>query len=571
MMAKGGLGIAIAESGIGSVLNRYSLRVPLNQRSYAWEEPHVRTLLQDFANAIGSADNTYFLGTIVLTAGTQGHYEVADGQQRSATTAILIAAIRDHLFTTGGPNEKAAAQKFSQNFLLEFDERSGEHKPKLTLNAEDNDFFVKAALLPVDNPDYGKAKPTTESHERIAAAIAICREQVKKIVAPYGKVDQAKRLYDWIDFLKDSAVIIEIRVPDSFNAYTLFETLNDRGLRASQADILKNYLFGKAQDRLTEVAPKWATMVSVVESVDVDDLLLTYLRHYWISYNGPTVEKELAEKIRLTITGKQQAIDMAHSLAANALDYCALFGPLEYTGWKALDKQTRAYIYVITRILQVVQIRPLLLAIIRQFSPAEAKAAFRLCLSWSVRYLIAGGAGGGVIERYYGLRAQEITKGEVKNAAQLKEKMKDAVRTDAEFVEGFRPHRVSKQNLARYYLRSLELARVGDDPNPELGGVLEDVTQYTLEHVIPLNPSEAWKLPDDVVRGYSKRLGNMTLLDPATNADLGNKSFSEKVEIFKKSPLLITQEIAKNKVWGPDEIDARQAVMAATALDVWKL
>jgi hypothetical protein len=41
-----------------------------------------------------------------------------------------------------------------------------------------------------------------------------------------------------------------------------------------------------------------------------DDLLLTYLRHYWISYNGPTVEKELAEKIRVKVVGRQQAVDM---------------------------------------------------------------------------------------------------------------------------------------------------------------------------------------------------------------------------------------------------------------------
>jgi hypothetical protein len=47
-MAGAGIGISIGESGIGSVLNRYSLRVPLNQRSYAWEDHHVRTLLQDF-------------------------------------------------------------------------------------------------------------------------------------------------------------------------------------------------------------------------------------------------------------------------------------------------------------------------------------------------------------------------------------------------------------------------------------------------------------------------------------------------------------------------------------------
>ena len=40
---------------------------------------------------------------------------------------------------------------------------------------------------------------------------------------------------------------------------------------------------------------------------------------------------------------------------------------------------------------------------------------------------------------------------------------------------------------------------------------------------------------------------------------------------YKGSPLLLTQEIAKNDTWGPDQIDARQAVMAATALDIWKL
>jgi hypothetical protein len=83
--------------------------------------------------------------------------------------------------------------------------------------------------------------------------------------------------------------------------------------------------------------------------------------------------------------------------------------------------------------------------------------------------------------------------------------------------------------------------------------------------------SPVWKLPEEVVHGYAKRLGNMTLLDPAMNVDIGNSSFAEKLPIFQKSPLLITQEISKNKQWGPDEINARQAVMAATALDIWKL
>jgi len=543
--------------------------VPLNQRSYAWEEAHVRTLLQDFSNAIAGEDRTYFFGSIVLTSSGEGRWEVADGQQRLATTAVLISAIRDHLYF-GGANEKAAAEKFTQNFLLEFDERSGEHRPKLTLNSEDNDFFVKAALLPPDHPERAQVPQKTESHRRIADAIKICAAHVETVVKQFAKSDQPKRLYDWIDFLRDSGVIIEIKVPDSFNAYTLFETLNDRGLRASQADILKNYLFGKAQDRLPEVAPKWSNMASVIESVDSDDLLLTYLRHFWISYTGPTIEKELAERIRESITGRQQAVDLTMRLATDVVDYAALFTPLEHTGWKGYDKESRGYIYVITRILQIVQIRPLLMAIIRSFSPQEAKSAFKVCLSWSVRFLVAGGAGGGVIERYYGLRAGEISKGQVKTAVQLKEAMKSAVRTDAEFVDGFRQHRVSKLHLARYYLRALELSRIGM-ANPDLGGILEDTTQYTLEHVIPLNSGDEWNLPHDVVHGYGKRLGNMTLLDPTNNVDIGNKSFAEKLKVFKKSPLLITQEVAKNKQWGPVEINNRQAMMATTALDIWKL
>ena len=57
----------------------------------------------------------------------------------------MSSAIRDHLYG-GAINEKAAAEKFTQNFLLEFDERSGEHRPKMTLNSEDNDFFGKLIL-----------------------------------------------------------------------------------------------------------------------------------------------------------------------------------------------------------------------------------------------------------------------------------------------------------------------------------------------------------------------------------------------------------------------------------------
>ena len=66
--------------------------MPSNQREYAWTEREVTDLLQDFALAISEA-KPYFLGTIVTIPREEGTLEVVDGQQRLATTAILLSAI----------------------------------------------------------------------------------------------------------------------------------------------------------------------------------------------------------------------------------------------------------------------------------------------------------------------------------------------------------------------------------------------------------------------------------------------------------------------------------------------
>ena len=75
--------------GIGTALSRNRLSVPPNQREYSWEEEHVQDLFHDLAGAIDSNKPSYFLGTIVLTRGPGGTFEVADGQQRLATTTIF--------------------------------------------------------------------------------------------------------------------------------------------------------------------------------------------------------------------------------------------------------------------------------------------------------------------------------------------------------------------------------------------------------------------------------------------------------------------------------------------------
>ena len=111
--------IGFEHKGIGSALAHNILAVPPNQREYSWEEEHV-SLLSDFTNAIDNNQSTYFLGTIVLTKGADDTPEVSDGQQRLATTTIVLAAIRDY-FKGKKLLRKACSNRVEQELLKKID------------------------------------------------------------------------------------------------------------------------------------------------------------------------------------------------------------------------------------------------------------------------------------------------------------------------------------------------------------------------------------------------------------------------------------------------------------------
>ncbi len=60
-MSVKGLGINANDIGLGATLNQNLLMVPPNQRSYAWEGPHVQTLLEDLSGAISTGGAPIFL------------------------------------------------------------------------------------------------------------------------------------------------------------------------------------------------------------------------------------------------------------------------------------------------------------------------------------------------------------------------------------------------------------------------------------------------------------------------------------------------------------------------------
>lgn len=555
--------IAFEHKGIGHSLADNRLVVPINQRSYAWEEEHVTDLFQDFSAAASSDDPDYFLGTIVLTHSASGVPEVTDGQQRLATTTILLAAIRDYLHTHDNVGRAAS---ITNTYLETTDLRTEEIVPRLTLNVDDRDYFIKRVLaLPASNER--KVQPTKRSHEKIAAAASLAAKHVERIVSPYREDDRVNRLIDWVDFIRSSAKVILVRVPDHINAFTMFETLNDRGLRIAQSDLLKNYFFGKSGDRLREVQPRWAAMTGALETVGDEDLTVSYIRHLWITKEGHTRERDLSKSIKDTITSKQRAVDFVSELADSTYDYVAIMTP-DHDKWNLYGLAIRRHIRTIVYHLRVEQIRPLMLAVAKHFSVAECQKAFRMFVCWSVRFLVVGGRGG-LLDTNYAKCAQLVGTGQIRSANDLSKAMAAVVPADAAFQAAFSTARVSQNYLARYYLRALELQAKGDR-EPELVPN-EDQEAVNLEHILPENPSSDWAIDTETALACHRRLGNLVLLQASQNSALGNSPFLVKKPVLKQSSFFLTKLVADNKAWGLKEINSRQKKLAELAVQTWPL
>ncbi len=213
--------------------------------------------------------------------------------------------------------------------------------------------------------------------------------------------------------------------------------------------------------------------------------------------------------------------------------------------------------------------RSLSLSIARSFEPQEADKAFRLLLNLSVRFLVAGGARSGSVEQAIASAARDISAKTITSAGALLDSLRKSVPKDLEFEEAFKGMTVSSAYLARYYLRSLELTVKGE-PHPYF--IPNDDQQViNLEHVLPENPKANWpQFAPDVVPVYSRRLGNLALLEAKANKALGSASFSDKKIVYAASPYELTSQIAAvYGDWGAADIAERQARMAKLAVTTW--
>lgn len=554
---------------LGHLLTDKMLQVPYYQREYSWKDTHVQELFDDLRRAIENGGRDYFLGSIVACRLGDGKFEIVDGQQRLATTTILLGAMRDYAHKLG---EERAVEVLTSKFL--YRARSiteGDDEFNLTLSETDNDFFKSTIVV---HPDHQSTRlmgqqreHIRDSHRRIRQAARKAKDHVKAITANKKTADAAVTLQKWMSFIEFQTKIILVVVSNHDEAYIIFETLNDRGLDLSIADLTKNYLFLKSGEKVEETKAKWNRMVGALEAVSDRDITRFYIHHLWCSLYGVAKDRDIFSKIRAKINSRADALEFAESLSENSRIYAALRNS-DHEFWSPYGSEARQHIRALSSSLRVTQIHILLLAVLSKFSETEVKRFLPYTVCWSVRFLIAGGTGGS-LEGAYASHAVQVTKGEITKSTDLVASLKKNVPNNTTFVAAFESATVQSNYLARYYLQCLERAATRQ-PNPHLAE--DNETLGSLEHVLPQSPDlSVWNVTEQKHNELYRRIGNLALMPADDNSNRGNRSFVNAKQAYAKChPFQLTKELANyGDEWGEVEISSRQRKLAEYALQAW--
>jgi uncharacterized protein DUF262/uncharacterized protein DUF1524 len=538
---------------VGHILRDHWLKVPRYQRSYAWDKEEVALFWEDLR---ASRKSDYFVGTIVLTPAEGSRMEIIDGQQRLATTALIIAAIRDRLAAAGDRR----ALTLEKRYLASESLSTGEPEPRLRLSEADHEFFTQEVVFSKS----GGRQPASASNTRLAEAYAYLRDQVSHYAEESGERWQ-EDLLDWVNFLDQRVRVILVRVENDADAFLIFETLNDRGIALNIADLLKNYLLGRARDRIAEADRLWNKARNALEVDRQDEAFSNFIRHYWSSRNGATREKDLYRTLRGHIDTVEHAISFLGQLEQAAPLYAALLDS-RHSLWA--DKQFGPEAETLLR-LGLQQNRPLLLAALEVIDDEELRRLTRSMIAWAVRGLIVGGIGGGTYERYYADAATKIRSVRRASTRLVREALDDVVPTDADFTRQFSIARVRNLRLTGYYLRAIENELSGIKPSMLVTDASEEES-YVAKIIGPRSSAIDWPgFGQDEMPSQSYRLGNAVLLEPELAPRFAEAGWHGKQQILKRSHFVTSRAVAQLDEWSPDALDKRQTDLASVAKSVW--
>ncbi len=544
--------------------NGKKYHVPAFQRDYSWEQEQWEDLWNDILELLEQPEGRHYMGALVVESTSDRDFQIVDGQQRMATLSILALAIIATLGeSTGAEADQTAdrdrARRLRERFIGEKDPASLLESSKLFLN-ETDDGFYQDYLVQLRTPVNPRRLP--RSNRLLWECFGWFKSRLATIPALKGEALAALLS----ETVARKLLFILITVEDELSAYVVFETLNARGLELSSTDLLKNYLFSRVKDKsdLGALQRRWKTLVETVRQERFPDFL-----RYHLLCDAPQVRKQrLFKLVQAQVKTAADVFSLMVALEARAELFAAL-NDVEHEYWLT-HKEAKKYVRELL-LFRVKQPTPLLFSAYERLSPADFVRVLKLVSVVSFRYTVVGGLNTNELEPVYHRAAKALLTGQATRPADVFALLRSIYVDDAAFVRDFERLDIDtsgqRKRLAKYVLCQLETDASGMARD-------HDVDLGSIEHILPENPTEAWDACFERERhaDFVYRVGNLTLLEPSLNRQVGNQLLADKLPVYATSAYALTKALANagQEAWTPDTLNARQTKLAQRAAHVWK-
>lgn len=232
------------DKNLGDLLHNKRFRIDVFQREYKWGRKQMEDLITDVtgnflkchreSDQLSDYDNydCYYMGPVVLCKANKD-ISIIDGQQRLTSFSLLLIYLHHLIEAENLPLDEV------KNLADYIFVRKGGSKT-LVLNIEQR-AEVMRGLMDSDDVDalLAQADQFELSNRNILERYADIRDMFPE------SLKHGRSLQSFIDWLLDKVVFVQINAYSMDNAYTIFETMNDRGLNLSPTEILKGFLLSR--------------------------------------------------------------------------------------------------------------------------------------------------------------------------------------------------------------------------------------------------------------------------------------------------------------------------------------
>ena len=219
--------------------------IPEYQRPYSWSEDEICTLFDDLWNfsierCQPNGAKSYFLGCVVSYKENEER-QIIDGQQRITSLFLLLRAVYAML-----ENGETKTDEVS-HFIGEIEPAIWK-KDEMTGKVDRTQMLLKSEV--VSDSGNELLRNILETGVTKGDAADNYSKNFNKFIELYAEKAQKDPLhiFKFILSLLKYTILLPIDADDQETALTIFNTLNNRGLPLSDADIFKSYIYKTLND-----------------------------------------------------------------------------------------------------------------------------------------------------------------------------------------------------------------------------------------------------------------------------------------------------------------------------------